>query len=179
MSALIVLVLPAALVALWLALVVRSLVRARRAKEVAWSALDLPLRRRMDPVPALAAMLEDGRLGADLAARLTDLHARAQAIPPGDPAARLAIEGALSQALEQAFALVEADPDLKAKADFSAQRAALDAAALDLQGARRAYNAAARDLNARIESFPANLLAGSLGFAKAPYAELGPKPVRD
>ena len=179
MSVLIALILPAALVALWLALVARSLVRARRAKEAAWSALDLPLRRHMEPVPALAALLEHGS-GAemDVPARLRDLHARADTMPPGDLAARLAIEGLLSQALERAFALTEADPGLRGNADFAALRATVEAAALDLQAARRTYNAAARDLNALIESFPANLLAGFFGFAKAPYAEIVQKAVR-
>ncbi|OLP54505.1 hypothetical protein BJF92_03610 [Rhizobium rhizosphaerae] len=173
MSALIALILPVLLVALWMALLVRSLLRARRAKEAAWAALDLPLRRRMDLVPPLAAWLE-ARARPE-GARLRALYDRGKDLPEHATAERMTLDTHLSQALARLFTLAETDPDLKQDAEFSSLRAGFAAAEADLQGARRGYNAAARDLNALIESFPANLLAGSLGLAKAQYIELAPR----
>jgi len=40
-----------------------------------------------------------------------------------------------------------------------------------IQNARRYYNAVARDLNTKIQSFPTNILAGMYGFQQKQFFE--------
>ena len=42
----------------------------------------------------------------------------------------------------------------------------------DVQNSRRYYNAVVRDYNTRIQSFPANMLAGAFGFTARQFFEL-------
>ena len=78
----------------------------------------------------------------------------------------------LSQALGKVFALAEAYPDLKANQNFIELQNSLGELENEIQMARRYYNASARDLNVKVESFPSNLLAGQFGFQKAQFFEI-------
>ena len=49
----------------------------------------------------------------------------------------------------------------------------------EIQLARRYYNGASRDQNNRIQTFPANLIAGSFGFRKFEYFELDNESERE
>ncbi len=162
-----------AVAAVALILLYNGLVKARQVKEEAWSGIDVQLKRRADLIPNLVetvkgyAAHERGTLEEIVA-----LRNKAQAVPSGDVAGRAAAEGMLSQALGRLFALAEAYPDLKANQNYADLQASLEKTENEIQMARRYYNGAARDLNVRVESFPANLVAGSFGFSKAPYFEI-------
>jgi LemA protein len=67
------------------------------------------------------------------------------------------------------LALAEAYPDLKAGSSFLELQRSLVDIEDHLQNARRYYNAVVRDLNTRIEQFPANLIAGPLGFHREEF----------
>ena len=78
--------------------------------------------------------------------------------------AKLQAENALSSTLKSIFALSEAYPDLKANQNFLELQRELSDTENKVQASRRFYNANVRDLNIKIESFPANMIAGSFGF---------------
>ncbi|CZT34391.1 LemA protein [Rhizobium sp. 9140] len=162
-----------AVVAGYLILVYNGLVKARNVKEEAWSGIDVQLKRRADLIPNLLetvkgyAAHERGTLE-----EIVNLRNRAQAVPAGDVAGRAQAEGMLGQALGKLFALAEAYPDLKANQNFSELQASIEGTEDEIQMSRRYYNGAARDLNVKVESFPSNLVAGPLGFSKAPYFEI-------
>ncbi|MFP5075958.1 LemA family protein [Rhizobium sp. YIM 134829] len=162
-----------AVLALYLIILYNGLVKARQVKEEAWSGIDVQLKRRADLIPNLVetvkgyAAHERGTLE-----EVVSLRNKAQAVPTGDVAGRAQAEGLLSQALGRLFALAEAYPDLKANQNYSELQASLEKTENEIQMARRYYNGAARDLNVRVESFPANLVAGPFGFSKAAYFEI-------
>jgi LemA protein len=162
-----------AIVALYVIFIYNGLVRARQMAEEAWSGIDVQLKRRADLIPNLIetvkgyAAHEKGTLE-----EVVKLRNQAQAVPQGDVAGRAQAEGLLSQALGKLFALAEAYPDLKANQNFAELQTSLETIESEIQMSRRYYNGAARDLNIKVESFPANLVAGPFGFSKRDYFEI-------
>ena len=82
-------------------------------------------------------------------------------------------ERAVSGALRQLFALVEAYPDLKANPNFQQLQGELSDIENKLAAARRFFNNAVQEYNTGIQQFPAVLFAGSLGFAPQEFFDLG------
>ena len=81
-------------------------------------------------------------------------------------------ENALSATLKTLFAVAENYPDLKASANFLDLQRELADTENKIQAARRFYNGNVRDMNTKIESFPANVVASMFGFKKADFFEL-------
>jgi LemA protein len=148
-----------------------SLVRLRVLSDNAWADIDVQLKRRHDLVPNLveavkgAAAYERGTLDAVVAAR-------SRAMAAQGPTARGEAERALAAALGQIFALAEAYPQLRAVERFGQLQASLSQIEDAIQNARRYYNAVVRDLNTRIQQFPANLVAGTFRFSPREFFQL-------
>ncbi len=156
---------------LWLMTIYNVLVRRRNLVREGWSGVEVQLKRRADLIPNLIetvkgyAAHERGLLG-----QIAEL--RAKSLAASAPAERSQVEGMLSGALGKLFALAESYPELKASANFVELQGSLAQVEEQIQLARRYYNGAVRDLNIAVESFPANLVAGPLGFSQAEFFEL-------
>jgi LemA protein len=89
---------------------------------------------------------------------------------PGDAQALAVMaqaEGALSSTLGRFFALAEAYPDLKANQNMMQLSEELTTTENKVAFARQAFNDAVMELNTAIQSFPAIVFAGALGFTNA------------
>lgn len=130
--------------------------------------IDAQLRQRHDLIPNLVntvkgyAAHEAGTLEAVVAAR--------NAASSGAPSA--ANEAQLRVALDKLLALGEAYPDLKASANFQQLQGELGDVEDKLAASRRALNAAVSRYNTGIQSFPAVVFAGMLGFREADFNKL-------
>lgn len=156
---------------LWLMGLYNGLVRRRNLVREAWSGVDVQLKRRADLIPNLIETVKGyAAHERGLFQQIADLRSRSLAAKA--PAERSLVEGMLSGALGNLFALAEAYPELKASANFSELQGSLAQVEEQIQLARRYYNGAVRDLNIAVESFPANLVAGPLGFTQAEFFEL-------
>lgn len=150
-----------------------ALVRLRQMVREAWSGIDVQLKRRADLIPNLIETVKGyATHERGVFEEVTQLRARAQAIPADDVAARGQVEGMLGQALGRLIAVAEAYPDLKANQNFAQLQTTLETIEGEIQMSRRYYNGSARDLNIKVESFPSNLVAGAFGFTKADYFEI-------
>jgi LemA protein len=148
-----------------------GLVRLRNGTENAFGALDAQLKNRFDLVPnVVAAVGSYMRHEKELLARLTTLRAQAMA-QSATAGQRVELDGQLSHALGQLVVAVEAYPDLKASQQFEHLQRTLVEVESQIAAARRAYNAAVTALNDAVQSVPANLVAGPLGFARKPVLE--------
>ena len=90
-------------------------------------------------------------------------------------------EGVLTSALRGLFAVAEAYPELKANANFQQLQAQLAETEDKISYMRQSYNDTVMNYNTAIQTFPAVLLAGALGFTARPSfdadagAEVAPK----
>ncbi|MCC6777504.1 MAG: LemA family protein [Hyphomicrobiales bacterium] len=159
---------------LWLIMVYNGLVAMRQRVNQAFSDIDVQTKQRHDLIPNLVetvkgyASHERGTLEAVVAARNAAMTAQA-----GGVAAQAAAENALSGALRQLFALSEAYPDLKANQNFQQLQSELSDIENKIAAARRFFNNAVQEYNTGIEQFPAVLLAGSLGFTRKEFFDVG------
>jgi len=161
----------AAAVVLAVVFIYNGLVRLRVLSDNAWSDIDVQLKRRHDLVPNLVETVK-GAAGYERGTLEAVIEARSRAMNAQGPAARGEAEGALTAALRQFFALAESYPQLRAVESFGQLQASLTQLEDAIQNARRYYNAVVRDLNTRIQQFPANLVAGLFGFASREFFQL-------
>ena len=168
----------AAVAGFWAVGIYNGLITARNAFKNAFAQIDVQLTRRHDLIPNLVEIAkgymkhERETLEAVIAARSGAVSAqRNAAANPGDPGAMQALAGAenmLTQTLGRLFALSEAYPDLKANQNMMQLSEELTSTENRVAFARQSYNDAVTSYNTARESFPANLIAGSFGFAEAP-----------
>ncbi|MGZ4398072.1 MAG: LemA family protein [Gaiellaceae bacterium] len=147
------------------------MVRLRLKVAEAWRDVDVQLQRRHDLVPNLARIVEGyaaherSVLEAVAASRALAGQARGAAEADGP-------ERALSEALGRLIAVAEAYPQLRAAQGYLDLQRQLEHTEDELSAARRIYNGNVRVYNSRIQSFPALLVAGALGFGEADFFQL-------
>jgi LemA protein len=152
--------------------VFNDLVAARNQVRAAWSDIDVQLTRRHDLVPQLVAAVQ-GYAGYERATLTTVTELRTRAVAAASLADKAEIEGELGKQIDRILALQERYPDLKASENFLALQRDLVAIEDHLQYARRFYNGAVRDLNTKIETFPALIVARAMAFKPAEFFRSG------
>ncbi len=148
-----------------------SLVQSRVRCDTAWSDIDVQLKRRHDLIPNLVETVKG--YAAHEKGTFEDIAKfRSMAMQATAPADKAAAENQLSGALKSLFAVAENYPQLKANEEFMQLQNSLSQTEDSIQNSRSYYNAAVRDLNTRVQSFPANLLAGMFGFQQRQFFEV-------
>jgi LemA protein len=89
------------------------------------------------------------------------------------PAQVSAAENQLSGALGRLIALSEAYPDLKANTNFQQLQTELSDIENKIAASRRFFNNAVQEYNTGIQQMPAALFAGTFGFTKKDFFDLG------
>jgi len=149
-----------------------SLVKARNETDESWSGVDIQLKRRRDLLPNLVDTVKT--YAAHEAATLqmvTDARVAADAAAVAGSNLAAVAENRVTVSLRGLFAVSEKYPDLKADRNFLQLQVTLVDIENNVAGARSIYNDNARRYNDKIQSFPANLFAGTLGFRARPYVE--------
>jgi len=166
-----------ALALLFLISLYNRLIALKNKVANAFGQIDVQLKRRHDLIPNLVETAraymthERSTLEAVVNARNTAQAAgQLAAQQPGDAQALAVMaqaEGALSSTLGRFFALAEAYPDLKANQNMMQLSEELSTTENKVAFARQAFNDAVMELNTAIQSFPAIVFAGALGFTNA------------
>ena len=147
----------------WIVGVFNGLIRLKNRAKEAWADIDVQLKRRYDLIPNLVEIVKGyATHEREIFEKVT--QARAAAMGATGLKDKASAEDTLSGTLKSLFAVAENYPDLKASQNFLALQNELTDTEDKIQAARRFYNTNVRDLNIRIETFPANLIAGSFGF---------------
>ena len=146
-----------------LALLFNRLVRLRNETEAGWANIDVQLKRRNDLIPNLVEAVK-GYAAHERTVFEEVTQARAAVAGAGGPAATAAASDALSGALGRLFAVAEAYPQLRASENFQELQAELTDTEDKIAAARRYYNSVVQTYNTAIQSFPAVVFAGVLGF---------------
>ena len=148
-----------------------GLVRLKVQVDNAWADIDVQLKRRYDLIPNLVETVK-GYAGHEKGTLEAVINARNRAMNASSPGEKAAAENMLSGALKSLFALSEAYPQLRAIESFTSLQNSLSQLEDTIQNARRYYNAVIRDYNTRVQSFPANIIAGMFGFQSKQFFEV-------
>jgi LemA protein len=148
-----------------------GLVQLRVRADSAWSDIDVQLKRRHDLIPNLVETVK-GYAAHEKGTFENIAKYRSAAMQATSPADRAAAEGQLTAALRGLLAVAENYPQLRASEEFTSLQNQLSQTEDNIQNARRYYNAVVRDYNTRMQTFPANMLAGPLGFKTRQFFEL-------
>lgn len=160
-----------AVVVVFLITTYNGLVKLRNRVEEAWSDITVQLKRRTDLIPNLVNSVK-GYAAHESGVFEKVTQARSAIMDAKGVAETAQAENMLEGALKSLFAVAEAYPDLKANQNFLQLQQELVDTEDKIQASRRFYNGGVRDLNTKVETFPANLVAGPFGFAKREFFEV-------
>lgn len=167
-----------AVIVLWAIFAYNGFIRLiNRAKE-AWADIDVQLKRRYDLIPNLVNAVK-GYASHEAKVLEEVTKARVSAMGAGNLKDKSEAENMLSGALKSLFAVAESYPDLKANQNFLELQKELSDTENKIQAARRFYNSNVRDLNTRVESFPAKIIAGIFKFTQMELFELKEEAARE
>ncbi|MFN5019834.1 LemA family protein [Bradyrhizobium sp.] len=138
----------------------------------AFADIDVQLKQRHDLIPNLVETVK-GYASHERGTLDEVIKARNAAISAQGPAQVSAAEGQLSGALGRLIALSEAYPDLKANAHFQQLAGELSDIENKIAASRRFFNNAVSEYNTGIQQMPAALFAGTFGFTRKEFFDLG------
>jgi LemA protein len=160
-----------AAIILWLISIYNSLIRLKNRVDEAWSDIDVQLKRRYDLIPNLVETVKGYATHEEgLFTKVTE--ARSRAMQAGSLHDKAEAENMLSDTLKSLFAVAENYPQLRASENFAKLQDELSDTENKIQAARRFYNGMVRDFNTKIQVFPNNILAGTLGFKNREFFEI-------
>jgi len=167
-----------AIIIFWLIAVYNGLIKLKNRTDEAWSDIDVQLKRRYDLIPNLVETVKAyARHESSTFQKIT--QARSAAMQARGPAEKAKAENMLSNTLKSLFAVAENYPDLKATQNFLQLQDELTDTENKIQASRRFYNGNVRDFNTKIQVFPNNLIANTLGFKKYEFFEVGAPEERE
>jgi LemA protein len=148
-----------------------SLVRIRNQVRNAWKQIDVQLKRRHDLIPNLVNAVK-GQMEFEKSTLESVIQARAAAVGAKNMTESIAKEDMLSSALSKLFAVVENYPTLKANESVRPLMEELTTTENQISFARQFYNDITTTFNTKLEIFPTNLFAPSLGFKLFPLFQV-------
>jgi LemA protein len=150
-----------------------GLVKQDEVVKNAWNNVQSDYQRRADLIPNLVntvkgeANFEQTTLQNVIEARskATQMKVDPENLTPEKIKEFQAAQGQLSQALGRLLMITENYPNLKANEAFRNLQTQLEGTENRIKVARNDFNAAIKDYNVKVRSFPINLLAGTFGFS--------------
>ncbi|OGZ23711.1 MAG: hypothetical protein A3A08_01255 [Candidatus Nealsonbacteria bacterium RIFCSPLOWO2_01_FULL_41_9] len=158
-------------IALWLILTYNRFIALRNRVKEAWSDIDVQLKRRYDLIPNLVETVK-GYAAYESGVFEKVTEARTRAMGAQGLKEKGEAENMLSSTLKSLFAVAENYPDLKASANFLELQRELTDTEDKIQAARRFYNGTVMELNNKVQSFPANVVANTFKFKQAEFFQL-------
>ena len=166
------------LIAIWVAMTYNGFVAMRNAVRNAWSQIDVQLKRRHDLIPNLVETVK-GYAGHEKETLENVTRARSQAVSAQGVGRQAQAEQQLTGALGRLMLVVEQYPDLKANQNFLALQEELTSTENKITFSRQLYNDSVMLFNTRIESVPANIVAGMFHFNQEEFFELQDEAARE
>jgi LemA protein len=150
-----------------------GLVKLNVRVQEAWSDITVQLKRRADLIPNLVESVKGyAAHEKQVFEDVTKARAEVLSATGKGPAETAKAENQFEGALKSLFAVAEAYPQLRASENFQQLQNELVDTEDKIQAARRFYNGGVRDLNTRIQQFPANLIAGMFKFTSKEFFEV-------
>ena len=160
-----------ALVVVWFVGIYNGLIVLKNQALNGWKQIDVQLKRRHDLIPNLVETVK-GAMNFEQKTLTMVIEARNKAIAAPGIAEKAQAENVLTGALRQLFALVENYPNLKSNDNVAKLQEELVSTENKISFARQFYNDIATRFNIAQQSFPANMVAGMLGFTPSELFEI-------
>ena len=138
--------------------VYNNLINARNKAKDQFSQIDVQLKRRSDMIPNLVETVK-GYAKHEKETLEGVINARNKAVSAGSVDDKINADNEVTEAISRLFALTESYPELKANTNFLSLQEDLKNVENELAGARKYYNAAARDYNYAIAAIPDCIVA--------------------
>jgi LemA protein len=148
-----------------------SLVTLRVRVDEAWSDINVQLKRRLDLIPNLVETVK-GYAKHESGVFQAVTEARSNVINANGVKETAAAENQFEGALKSLFAVAESYPDLKANENFVELQRELVDTEDKIQGSRRFYNSGVTALNTKVQTFPANIVAGMFNFKNREFFDV-------
>lgn len=154
-----------------------AMVTMQENVENAWGQVENQYQRRLDLIPNLVKTVKEAGIrehenlvdAIEARAKATQMNINANNLTDENLAAFQNAQGELSQALNRLMVVVESYPELKTNKNFLALMDQLEGTENRITYARNLFNDSAKEYNAYIRRFPANLIAGMFNFERKPY----------
>jgi len=162
-----------ALIVLFVWLTYNGLITLRVRVEEAWSDITVQMKRRADLIPNLIESVKGyAAHEKSVFEEVTKARSAVMDATKQGPKEAAKAENMFEGALKSLFAVAESYPDLKANQNFLQLQQELVDTEDKIQASRRFYNGGVRDLNTKIQQFPAVLVAGMFGFKSKEFFEV-------
>ena len=149
-----------------------GLVQLRVHAQESWSQIDVQLQRRNDLIPNLVSTVKGySKFEASTLAKVTELRTALNNVPDDDHAKKMEVSNQLTGTLRTLFAVSENYPDLKASAEYQQLMEELSNTENKIAYSRQLYNSTVAALNAKIQSFPSNIVAKLHHFTQMDYLQ--------
>ncbi|MBI4052132.1 MAG: LemA family protein [Elusimicrobia bacterium] len=157
----------------WLVLTFNRLISLKNQVANALKQIDVQLKRRHDLIPNLVNAVK-GYMKFEQATLEKVIQARNQAVSAMGSGVKQSAqkEGELTQVLGRFLALAENYPDLKANQNVKSLMEELSHTENQVSFSRQFYNDLVTRFNIAQQTFPNNLIAGSLGFSQTELFEI-------
>ena len=165
-------------VVLWVIFTYNRLVTLKNRGKEAWSDIDVQLKRRYNLIPNVIETVK-GYATHERELFESVTKARTQAMGATTMEDHSKTENMLSATLKTLFAVAENYPQLKASDNFLELQRELRDTEDKIQAARRFYNGNVRDLNTKIETVPANIVASLFKFGRMEFFEIEEAAARE
>lgn len=150
-----------------------GLVQLRVHAQESWSQIDVQLQRRNDLIPNLVSTVKGySKFEASTLAKVTELRTALNNVPDDDYAKKMEVSNQLTGTLRTLFAVSENYPDLKASAEYQQLMEELSNTENKIAYSRQLYNSTVAALNAKIQSFPSNIVAKLHHFTQIDYLQV-------
>lgn len=162
-----------AVVGIFVWLTYNGLVTNNVRVQEAWSDITVQLKRRADLIPNLVEAVKGyAAHEKQVFQDVTEARSNVLSATTKGPAETAKAENQFEQTLKSLFAVSEAYPELRASENFQQLQNELVDTEDKIQAARRFYNGGVRDLNTRIQQFPANIVASMFNFKSKEFFEV-------
>ena len=148
-----------------------GLVQLRISVQNGWSQIDVQLKRRHDLIPNLVETAK-GYMAHERGTLESVTKARQMAVDATTIKDKLAAENMLTSTLRSLMAVSENYPNLKADQTMMRLQEELTSTENKISFARQYYNDEVNRLNAAVQSFPGNIMAGMFGFKAADFFQV-------
>ena len=150
-----------------------SLVQLRVHAQESWSQIDVQLQRRNNLIPNLVSTVKGySKYEASTLEKVTQLRTDLNNVPDDDHAKKMEVSNELTGTLRTLFAVAENYPDLKASTEYQQLMEELSNTENKIAYSRQLYNSTVAALDAKIQTFPSNLVAKLHHFTKMDYLQV-------